>query len=133
LHLFLLIFDFTYFHAIFVVNFYLLLLYIYFFLMYVCAAPTCSHQSVDGSSYYVDVDVDVWITLTVSWRFIWRNREKSVQILYRFFSISPDKTSRYCVWIYTGIYFVLLNISSKFLLHLECYLLSPKRHIKIIK
>jgi hypothetical protein len=27
---------------------------------------------------------------------IWRNREKSVLILYRFFSISPDKTSRYC-------------------------------------
>ena len=29
--------------------------------------------------------------------------------------------------------FVLLNISSKFLLHLECYLLSTKRHIKISK
>ena len=29
--------------------------------------------------------------------------------------------------------FVLLNISSKFLLHLECYLISPKRHIKIRK
>jgi hypothetical protein len=29
--------------------------------------------------------------------------------------------------------FVLLNISLKFLLHLECYLLSPKRHIKISK
>jgi len=29
--------------------------------------------------------------------------------------------------------FVLLYISSKFLLHLECYLLSPKRHIKISK
>ena len=29
--------------------------------------------------------------------------------------------------------FVLLNISSKFLLHLKCYLLSPKRHIKIRK
>jgi hypothetical protein len=26
--------------------------------------------------------------------------------------------------------FVLLNIFSKFLLHLGCYLLSPKRHIK---
>ena len=26
--------------------------------------------------------------------------------------------------------FVLVNISSKFHLHLECYLLSPKRHIK---
>jgi hypothetical protein len=25
--------------------------------MSVCAAPTCSHQSFDGSSYYVDVDV----------------------------------------------------------------------------
>ena len=24
--------------------------------MSVCAAPTCSHQSFDGSSYYVDVD-----------------------------------------------------------------------------
>jgi hypothetical protein len=29
--------------------------------------------------------------------------------------------------------FVLLNIFSKFLLHIEFYLLSPKRHIKIIK
>ena len=28
--------------------------------MSVCAVPTCSHQSFDGSSYYVDVDyVDV--------------------------------------------------------------------------
>ena len=27
-------------------------------LMSVCAAPTCSHQSFDGSSYYADVDVD---------------------------------------------------------------------------
>ena len=27
--------------------------------MSVCAAPTCSHQSFDGSSYYVDVDVSV--------------------------------------------------------------------------
>ena len=26
--------------------------------MSVCAAPTCSHQSFDGSSYYVDVDAD---------------------------------------------------------------------------
>ena len=26
--------------------------------MFVCAAPTCSHQSFYGSSYYVDVDVD---------------------------------------------------------------------------
>ena len=26
--------------------------------MSVCAAPTCSHQSFDGSLYYVDVDVD---------------------------------------------------------------------------
>jgi hypothetical protein len=26
--------------------------------------------------------------------------------------------------------FILLNISSKFLLHLECYLPSPKRHIR---
>ena len=25
--------------------------------MSVCAAPTCSHQIFDGSSYYVDVDV----------------------------------------------------------------------------
>ena len=29
--------------------------------------------------------------------------------------------------------FVLLNISSKFLLHLECYLLSSKRHVRISK
>ena len=29
--------------------------------------------------------------------------------------------------------FVLLHISSKFLLPLECFLLSPKRHIKISK
>ena len=28
--------------------------------MSVCAAPTCSQQSFDGSSYYVDVDVDVY-------------------------------------------------------------------------
>jgi hypothetical protein len=28
--------------------------------------------------------------------------------------------------------FVLLNIFSKFLLHIEFYLLSPKRHIKIL-
>ena len=27
--------------------------------MSVCAAPTCSHQSFDGSSYYVDVDVEL--------------------------------------------------------------------------
>ena len=31
----------------------------------------------------------------------------------------------------TDISFVLCNISSKFLLHWECYLLSPKRHVKI--
>ena len=37
----------TYFHAIFVVN---------FSLMSVYATPTCSHQSFDGSSYYVDVE-----------------------------------------------------------------------------
>ena len=50
------------------------------------------------------LDAHMWY-ITVSWRFIWRNREKSVyyslyiyniQILYRFFSISPYKTSRYC-------------------------------------
>jgi hypothetical protein len=29
--------------------------------------------------------------------------------------------------------FVVLNIFSKFLLHLECCLLSPKRHINISK
>ena len=29
--------------------------------------------------------------------------------------------------------FVLLDMSSKFLVHLECYLLSSKRHIKISK
>ena len=29
--------------------------------------------------------------------------------------------------------FVLLNIISKFLLHVECYLLPPRRHIKISK
>ena len=28
--------------------------------MSVCAAPTCSHQSFDGSSYYVDVDVEIF-------------------------------------------------------------------------
>ena len=32
--------------------------------MSVCAAPTCSHQSFDGSSYYVDVDVDVIVDIT---------------------------------------------------------------------
>ena len=26
--------------------------------MSVCAVPTCSHQSFDGSSYYVDIDVE---------------------------------------------------------------------------
>ena len=39
--------------------------------MSVCAAPTCSHQSFDGSSYYVDVDVD----LDVDMEFAWRNQE----------------------------------------------------------
>jgi hypothetical protein len=34
--------------------------------MSVCAAPTCSHQSFDGSSYYVDVDVDVVIVSYLS-------------------------------------------------------------------
>ena len=33
--------------------------------MSVCAAPTCSHQSFDGSSYYVDVDVEVNISKDV--------------------------------------------------------------------
>jgi hypothetical protein len=33
----------------------------------------------------------------------------------------------------TDISFVLFNISSKFLLYLECYLLSPKRHKKVSK
>ena len=33
--------------------------------MSVCAALTCSHQSFDGSSYYVDVDVDVTIMLVL--------------------------------------------------------------------
>ena len=32
--------------------------YLFIFLMSVCAVPTCSHQSFDGSSYYVDVDVN---------------------------------------------------------------------------
>ena len=31
--------------------------------MSVCAAPTCSHQNFDGSSYYVDVDVDIFFVL----------------------------------------------------------------------
>ena len=34
--------------------------------MSVCAAPTCSHQSFDGSSYYVDVDVDVDVEVEVN-------------------------------------------------------------------
>jgi hypothetical protein len=33
----------------------------------------------------------------------------------------------------TDIYFVLFNIPSKFLLYLECYLLSPKMHKKVSK
>ena len=33
--------------------------------MSVCAAPTCSHQSFDGSSYYVDVDTYFTVTSTV--------------------------------------------------------------------
>ena len=32
--------------------------------MSVCAAPTCSHQSFDGSSYYVDVDI---LNKSASW------------------------------------------------------------------
>ena len=38
--------------------------------MSVCAAPTCSHQSFDGSSYYVDVAVDVYIEFTLSESYI---------------------------------------------------------------
>ena len=33
--------------------------------MSVCAAPTCSHQRFDGSSYYVDVDVDVTLAKSI--------------------------------------------------------------------
>jgi 7-cyano-7-deazaguanine synthase in queuosine biosynthesis len=33
----------------------------------------------------------------------------------------------------TDIFFVLFNISSKFLLYLECYLLLPKMHKKVSK
>ena len=33
--------------------------------MSVCAAPTCSHQSFDGSSYYVDVDVVIVSYLSI--------------------------------------------------------------------
>ena len=33
----------------------------------------------------------------------------------------------------TDIFYVLFNISSKFLLYLECYLLSPKMHKKVSK
>ena len=33
----------------------------------------------------------------------------------------------------TDISFVLFNISSKFVLYLECYLLSPKMHKKVSK
>ena len=38
----------------------------------------------------------------------------------------------YSSW-WFGYIFGLFNISSKFLLHLECYLLPPKRYIKINK
>jgi hypothetical protein len=38
----------------------------------------------------------------------------------------------YSSW-WFGYIFGLFNISSKFLLHLECYLIKHKRHIKIIK
>ena len=33
----------------------------------------------------------------------------------------------------TDISFVLFNMSLKFVLYLECYLLSPKRHKKVSK
>jgi hypothetical protein len=50
-----------YFHAIFVAIFIFLFIIIIIFLMSVCATPTCSHQSVDGSSYYVVVVVNRYL------------------------------------------------------------------------
>ena len=59
--------------------------------MSVCAAPTCSHQSFDGSSYYVDVDVDVTVTILKSlfnlilfvscW---WRDKDVQLRKHFRF-------------------------------------------------
>ena len=47
--------------------------------MSVCAAPTCSHQSFDGSSYYVDVDVDACENIGIFGQIIkvkfWRKTE----------------------------------------------------------
>ena len=39
--------------------------------MSVCAAPTCSHQSFDGSSYYVDVDVEIVAELVLWPKRLW--------------------------------------------------------------
>jgi hypothetical protein len=39
--------------------------------MSVCAAPTCSHQSFDGSSYYVDVDVEIMAELVLWPKRLW--------------------------------------------------------------
>ena len=36
--------------------------------MSVCAAPTCIHQSFDGSSYYVDVDVEFFILMLTAYK-----------------------------------------------------------------
>jgi uncharacterized radical SAM superfamily Fe-S cluster-containing enzyme len=55
--------------------------------------------------------------------------------MYKMSNTVCTSSCTYCIT-YLGdldIPFVLLNISSKFILHLDCYLLSPKRHIKISK
>ena len=37
--------------------------------MSVCAAPACSHQSFDGSSYYVDVENTWGVDVNNAWPF----------------------------------------------------------------
>jgi hypothetical protein len=60
--------------------------------MSVCAAPTCSHQSFDGSSYYVDVDVIIYNVerrLTIQ-RIVNRDRLKNRSIIQSAVPLSVD-------------------------------------------
>ena len=63
-----------------------------FSLMSVCAAPTCSHRSFDGSSYYVDVDVIIYNVerrLTIQ-RIVNRDRLKNRSIIQSAVPLSVD-------------------------------------------
>ena len=56
------------------------------------AAPTCSHQSFDGSSYYVDVDVIIYNVerrLTIQ-RIVNRDRLKNRSIIQSAVPLSVD-------------------------------------------